>query len=198
MVMRSKVWNDRSVQGVLVGRVFLYWMVAILYSGLSAACFDYYAHPDWQMPTRAHELLRHYWPCIPSLILFIPLVVYDIIRLSNHFAGPIYRMRQHLQDVVANPGCPPLCFRNDDYWQDLVVPINQLQDELLAARIALQQALEPTLAVQHTMAGLATGEQQVLDSHQELAESDSPKAKGSFILPPLGREVDVNLPAQSH
>lgn len=140
MVLRQTFWIDRSVQGVLIGRVVLYWSIGILYVGLGSAFFQYYQHPDWAFGQHAGKLFEQFWPWIPSLILFMPLVIHDVIRTSNLFAGPIHRLRMHLAELIADPNCRPLTFRDDDYWQDLVAPVNQLQNEIRVLRLALESA----------------------------------------------------------
>lgn len=137
MVLREKVWIDRNVQGVLVGRVVLYWVLAMLYVGLGSACFQYYQHPDWTLLSHAKILFNQFWPWLPSAVLCLPLVAFDVVRLSNGFAGPIYRLRKHLDELNENPNCRPLSFRDDDYWQDLTEPVHCLQAELLTLRAEL-------------------------------------------------------------
>ncbi len=137
MVLREKVWVDRNVQGVLIGRVVLYWISALLYAGLGSACFQYYQHPDWTLLSHAMALFNQFWPWLPSAILCLPLVIFDVVRLSNSFAGPIYRLRKHLDELNDDPSCRPLSFRDDDYWQDLAEPMHCLQAELLMLRSEL-------------------------------------------------------------
>ena len=137
MVLREKVWVDCNVQGVLIGRVVLYWFSALLYVGLGSACFQYYQHPDWTLLSHAKVLFSQFWPWLPSAILCLPLVIFDVVRLSNSFAGPIYRLRKHLDELNDDPNCRPLSFRDGDYWQDLAEPMHCLQDELLMLRAEL-------------------------------------------------------------
>lgn len=134
MVLRQKVWVDSSVQGVLIGRIVLYWMSALLYVSLGSACFQYYQHPDWSLVKHAEALFMQFWPWLPSVFLCLPLVIFDIVRLSNLFVGPIYRLRQHLAELNDDPNCRALKFRDDDYWQDLAEPIHGLQAEILTLR----------------------------------------------------------------
>lgn len=138
MVLRQQVWVDRSVQGVLIGRIVLYWFVGIAYLGLGSACYQYYQHPNFSFGKHASVLFNQFWPWMPSLILFLPLVIFDIARLSNLFAGPIYRLRVHLAELNEDPTCRPLKFRDDDYWQDLAEPIHNLQ----ATIVGLQSEVE--------------------------------------------------------
>jgi hypothetical protein len=134
MVLRQTVWVDSNVQGLLIGRIVLYWVSALLYVTLGSACFQYYQYPNWTLVEHASALFSQFWPWIPSAVLCLPLVVFDVVRLSNLFVGPIYRLRQHLAELCENPHCRALKFRDDDYWQDLAEPIHCLQAEIITLR----------------------------------------------------------------
>ena len=134
MVLRQKVWVDSNVQGVLIGRIVLYWISALLYVSLGTACFQYYQHPDWTLAKHAEAMFMQFWPWLPSAFLCLPLVIFDIVRLSNLFVGPIYRLRQHLSELIDDPNCRALKFRDEDYWQDLAEPMHCLQAEILTLR----------------------------------------------------------------
>ena len=140
MLVRQRFWIDDNVQGVLIGRVILYWTIGVLYVVLGTTFFQYYQHPNWSFVRHIQALFTQFWPWMPSLILFVPLVIHDINKLSNLFVGPIYRLRMHLAELTANPECRELTFREDDYWQDLAGPINHLQIEILALRAELAEA----------------------------------------------------------
>lgn len=131
MVSRQKIWIDRHVQGVLVGRIVLYWSGILLYFGISMACFQWMQYPHWTLAEHILAIFEQVWPCLPTFVLLLPLVIFDIVRLSNRFVGPIYRLRMHLGRLNENASTYPLNFRDDDYWQQLAEPINQLQRTLL-------------------------------------------------------------------
>lgn len=131
MVMRQKVWIDRHVQGVLVGRILLYWFGMLLYFGLSLACYQWWQYPEWTIAEHCQAMFEQVWPSLPSLILILPLVIFDVVRLSHRFVGPIYRLREHLRKLNLDSKTSPLFFRDDDYWQQLAEPINKLQEQIL-------------------------------------------------------------------
>jgi hypothetical protein len=132
MVLRQKVWIDRNVQGVLVGRIVLYWAGLLLYFGLSMACFQWMQYPEWTFVDHIRALFEQVWPWLPTFVLLLPLVIFDIVRLSNRFVGPVYRLRMHLARLNVSAHTYPLNFRDDDYWQQLAEPINQLQRTILS------------------------------------------------------------------
>ncbi len=138
MVMRQRVWIDNHVQGVLVGRVFLYWSGIIIYFVMSIGGYQAWQNPEWTFGEHLSAMIEQLWPCLTTMFLILPLVVFDIVRLSHKFAGPIYRLRNHLDQLNENPQTYPLNFRDDDYWQQLADPINQLQHKLLECEQKLQ------------------------------------------------------------
>jgi hypothetical protein len=151
MALRQQVLIDKSVQGVLVGRVVLYWICGLLYVGIGTACFQLNQNPDWTMQEHASALFSQVWPWLPTAILVLPLAIYDVIRLSNLFAGPIYRLRRHFKLLSENIAAEPLKFRTDDYWADIPGAINDMHAEILRLRtrvIELQdeKSNEETLA----------------------------------------------------
>src|SRR5688500_2434126 len=101
MVSRQKVWIDQQVQGVLVGRVILYWSGILLYFGLSVGFFQWQQNPDWTIAEHLRGMFDQLWPCLP-LALLLPLVIFDFVRLSNRFVGPVYRLRMHLARLKEN------------------------------------------------------------------------------------------------
>lgn len=130
MAIRQRFWVDHEVQGVLVGRVVLYWFFGIIFLTSSVAITRYYEHPEWPTERHAYALVGELATWAPSLLVVLPLLMFDIVRVSNLFAGPIFRLRKHLELMASGKECPPMKFREGDYWQDLANPINNLQLEI--------------------------------------------------------------------
>lgn len=86
-----------------------------------------------EMPAADHaiEFFAQVWPWIPMLIMVLPLVIFDVVRCSNLFVGPVYRLKQHLAVLSENSECRPLKFRDGDHWQEIAPPINALQLQIL-------------------------------------------------------------------
>lgn len=191
MVLRQKVWIDSHVQGVLIGRILLYWACGVLYVGLGSACFQYNQHPDWPVTQHAAVLFSQFWPWLPSAVLCLPLIVFDVIRLSNLFVGPIYRLRQHLTELNNNPDCSRLKFRDEDYWQDLAEPVHCLQAELQALRSEVAQLRKQTgnKSGGRDVAVGATIAEQVAQL-AALSMAQRPQQPPKKILPAMGALVE--------
>jgi hypothetical protein len=80
-------------------------------------------------------------------VLVLPIVMMDVLRLSNRFVGPVTRLRAGMKDLAAGRPVKPLNFRNDDYWRELAVDFNEA-----AARV---RAANPTEIVDYGAAGNA-------------------------------------------
>jgi hypothetical protein len=192
VALRQQVWVDRSVQGVLVGRVILYWVCALLYVGLGSACFQYNQNPDWTLAKHAQVLFGQMWPWLPTVIILLPLAVYDVVRLSNLFAGPVCRLRKHFAALREDIACAPLVFREEDYWRDLAAPINDMQAEILRLRtgiIELQKAASARRPANISMANdvdvEVPREDNAHDAKESIAGPVQPNAEAS-VEPPAG------------
>lgn len=220
MVMRQQVWIDRHVQGVLVGRVLLYWSGILIYFGLSIGCYHWWQNPEWTLTEHLWGMFEQVSPCLPTLVLLLPLVIFDIVRLSNRFAGPVYRLRKHLTDLSQNSQTSPLHFRDDDYWQQLAEPINLVQQKLLVleqqvhtlsfVHQSLREGTPPAQVVQQLLSSVAaddptTSEEVVHDQivTDEVDHLDDEAQAGEPLptnlpIPPLSTESSafVTVPGQ--
>ena len=57
-------------------------------------------------------------------------MTYDLLKLTNRFAGPVYRVRVTLEHLVRGETIRPVKFRDGDFWCDLAPKLN-----VLAARL---------------------------------------------------------------
>jgi hypothetical protein len=142
MAFRRRIWVDVRVQGALVGRAVIYWLVAFLYFGTTVFVSNYCDYPHWTFSQHIQEWFTIVGPWIPSAALILPLVVYDIVRLSHQFVGPVLRAKKQLERIVQSPNCTPYTLRTDDYWHDLIKPMNDVQNHILSLHVALQKAIE--------------------------------------------------------
>ena len=127
---RKTSYIDRRVQGALAKRLIAHWAIFL---GV-AAFFSYvfhWLHNPFQSPT---QLLAGTWathgPFLLTSVLLIPVFIYDAIKLSARFAGPIFRLRRTFQ-LIANDGNPrELEFRTNDFWRDMALDFNRMVNRL--------------------------------------------------------------------
>lgn len=142
LTLRQRIWIDSRIQGILVGRIIIYWLSTIGFFGIGIAVTQYCDHTDWSFVEHLTSWLGKVSPWLPSICLLLPLVIYDIVRTSHAFTGPISRVRQQLSKLMQNPNCTPLVLRQDDYLHEITAPLNSLQHQILSLHMALQKQRE--------------------------------------------------------
>jgi hypothetical protein len=132
-VKRRQYFVDAKVQGALVLRCVIYWLscvtaMILLWLGwrimtmpVQASFLDYY-------PLR--ELSAQFAPAVITSMILLPFVVIDTIRVSNRFAGPIYRLRRTMREAARGESVEPIHFRGDDFWQSLADDFNSLVKQI--------------------------------------------------------------------
>ena len=125
MRKRRQMFVDPRVQGAMVARVVCYWFACLTMVTLLVL--------DWRMLSGPTKSLNYhfedvwYWfgPAAAfSTLILLPLLIVDTLRLSNRFAGPVYRLRREMQRFVAGEPVQTLGFRNNDFWRDLADEFN--------------------------------------------------------------------------
>jgi hypothetical protein len=132
---RKKYWIDFPVQGALVRRLVFHWLVFF------ALCVTLL--PIWRLMSGAElsgpyvSLLQLAWaeagPVFLLMLLLLPLFVWDTVKLSNRFAGPMYRLRKSLAALAAGENVPPVRLRDGDFWQEVAHDFNIVMHRLKSA-----------------------------------------------------------------
>ena len=126
IIKRKRLLVDRKVQGSLILRVVAYWTACVitlelLGIGLAIASgpdqpsfWDYFTNQDWR-----GIVIR----IVGSAILLLP-IVYDMLRLTNRIAGPVYRIRHVLRKVADTGKTQHIQLREGDYLRLLADELN--------------------------------------------------------------------------
>jgi hypothetical protein len=124
--LRKRLFVDPKVQGALVGRAVLYWVVCLVTITLMLLCWRVITGPARLFYMHFDEMWFHYGPAMVASLLLLPLVIIDVIRTSNRFAGPMLRLRRAMRAVARGESVEPLEFRNADYWHEFASEFNDL------------------------------------------------------------------------
>ncbi len=121
---RRKFLVDNAVQGALAARVGWYWL--FFAASVAMLLIVWTAFVD--RPQRSGELFATAWthvgPALLASIILLPLVMIDVLRLSNRFAGPMYRVRNGLRQLARGETVSPIVLRKKDYWGDVARDFN--------------------------------------------------------------------------
>lgn len=160
---RKKFLVDSGVQGALALRAVLYWMgcttvtigIAFLFklAGSRAGVASPYA-----------DLWSFCRPIAIASLLLLPVIAYDMVQMSNRFAGPVIRLRRALLRLAQGEAVEPLAFRENDFWRDLAGEFNVVAAELeklrkqasassnpLPARLVLPQDADADCDAEHAL-----------------------------------------------
>ncbi|MEM1063499.1 MAG: hypothetical protein AAGJ97_14335 [Planctomycetota bacterium] len=115
---------DRPVQGALARRLTTHWALFVsLAVGLTLAIS---AITDPFRPLSAHlaTAWQTYGPLLLVLASLVPVFVWDSIKLSHRFAGPMKRFRNVTETLAAGQTPKPIALRRGDFWNDYAESLN--------------------------------------------------------------------------
>jgi len=121
---RKRLFVDPKVQGTLILRVVLYWIVFLVTLTLMLLCWRVFTGPARPFYTHFDDMWFQFGPALVGSCLLLPLVVFDILRLSNRFAGPLFRLRRSLRALARGEIVRPISFREGDFWIEVAHEFN--------------------------------------------------------------------------
>ena len=146
---RKRLLVDPKVQGALVVRVVAYWCFYALVVSQVLLCWKIVESPNtsfFQYFDFA-GLWRESAAVAIAALIVLPVLLVDVLRVSNRFAGPIFRMRRSLRSLAAGEYAMPVQLRKGDFCEEVADEINALAAyvENLKARLG---AIEPQAAAE--------------------------------------------------
>jgi hypothetical protein len=130
---RKQLFVDPKVQGALLLRTVGYWFFCLLTMALTLLLWRLFTGPARLFYFHFDDMLFWYGPAAVASLLVLPLVIVDCVRLSNRFAGPLYRLRRELRRLAAGETVRPIHFREGDFWLEFADEFNAVakrMDEL--------------------------------------------------------------------
>ncbi len=128
--LRKQLFVDPKVQGALILRVILYWAVWAVTISLMLLCWQIITGPVRPFATHIDNMWFHYGPALVASLLLLPIVIVDILRLSNRFTGPMLRLRRCMRQLARGEKVQPIHFRDDDFWQDFADDFNDVLEKV--------------------------------------------------------------------
>ena len=114
-------------------RVAVYWVFCLLTLSLMLLCWRILTGPARLFYTHFDDMWYYYGSALVASFLLLPIVLVDIVRLSNRFAGPLVRLRRSMRALARGEVVQPIHFRGSDFWQEFADEFNaiaaRLQDD---------------------------------------------------------------------
>ncbi len=124
---RSKVYIDKKVQGALARRVMMHWFGFFAASLLCLFGLQYFmGDPTLSFMGHLEAVWNQYAFFVLLMVAMIPTFIYDTMKLSNRFAGPILRLRNSMKELAEGKEVKEIKFRENDFWLDLSDDFNRV------------------------------------------------------------------------
>ena len=151
---RKKKYVDPKVQGALVRRLVLHWLLFLAAVSILAFCLQVLSNPFVSLGQHMQQLWWTQGPLLLVMLFLLPVFVLDTIKLSHRFTGPIYRLRQVIRNIAQGDLAPRLRFRDFDFWQGLAEDFNRMVDQLTSRGLSTvdyeEQAVDYNDAIDFT------------------------------------------------
>lgn len=139
---------EHDVQGGLIKKAACYWLLSLAVVGSLNVLGWIFVAPgvDVLVQLRQHlpSLFGTLVVALVSSLVVLPVLLYDLTKYTNRFAGPIYRLQRGMNDVAEGKFVAPMVFRDGDSWQDLADSFNRIvaRLEVLEQRQSVDEFVE--------------------------------------------------------
>jgi signal transduction histidine kinase len=139
---RKRLLVDFQVQGALAVRVVLYWLLCLFAIGMLMLLIRMAAKPVSPLDQQLNDLWSMFRPSAVVSLILLPIVVLDVMRLTNRFAGPIFRLRRAMRDLAQGKPVQDVHFRKGDFWQEFAGDFNAVAARMREAEAAASKTGE--------------------------------------------------------
>jgi methyl-accepting chemotaxis protein len=130
---RKRLFVNRSIQGRLLARTALYWL---LYHGVLWVAMFLYRYAEHRGATQAGatprmfsdlygEFVRQHFSMWICAVAILPIVLWDLLKFSHRIVGPLVRFQRTLERLTAGHQVDEVRLRRGDLLLDLQNSFNQ-------------------------------------------------------------------------
>lgn len=127
---RGRLYVDARFQGALALRVVVYWIFTALAITLMLLCGRILLAPTRYFYLRFDDMWLQHGPALIASLVLLPVVLMDVLKLSNRFVGPILRLRSAMRALARGEMVEPIKFRKDDFWQEFAGEFNAIAAQM--------------------------------------------------------------------
>ena len=132
--VRKQLLVDHPVQTEILKRLAFYGAAAFTYFLVILVISQAMANEGVTMGQCLLHCLDEMVFWAPGLMIMGPIAVYDLLRLTNRFAGPMFSLRREMGRLIEGQSERPLNFRDHDHWNEMSDLYNQIRQEMLLLR----------------------------------------------------------------
>ena len=143
---RKRMFVDSAVQGALIRNIVVHWIVFVFTLAVILGAVQFFQNPVATSDELLSQFPRRHGLTFLILVLMLPTFLWDTVRLSNRFAGPVLRLRRMMQSLAAGEDPGELHFRDGDFWAELAEQFNGVRARVLENRKSDECSYELTAA----------------------------------------------------
>lgn len=126
---RRKTVVDPEVQGGIMRKFAIHWAIFFVCNSIALMIWvRLFEQPDADWGQTFSTTFKRFLPFFVITIALVPAFVWDSMKFTNQFAGPILRLRNAMLDASRGRAVPPLHFRSSDFWQEVATSFNRLME----------------------------------------------------------------------
>lgn len=144
---RRRLLVDQAVQGGIALRLTVYWLCSIIMAFVMMVVVQCVMDPLTPFFTQLSRAQAAVFPVVASFLLLLPMVLRDLTRLTNRFAGPVVHLKRALRDLRDETFRGELKFREGDYWHDLADEFNLLASQVETWKRSVERTKEESALV---------------------------------------------------
>lgn len=128
---RKRIVSYKKIQFGLAKRIMLHWAILFMTSFCLLTIWQLLVSGDPYNLFSDH--MKMMWVrMIPIFVVFLtllPVFIYDTVKFSNKFTGPVYRLQKTIQSLADGDVANQIKFRKKDFWHDLADDFNELLEK---------------------------------------------------------------------
>lgn len=136
---RFKLFIDRDVQGTIARRLLFHWCALAFCMFIMTAVVHVLSSPLESAEAQMNSYVQKHGQVFLVLLMLTPPFLWDSVKLSHRFAGPILRLRRAMEVTGSGEPAKHIKFRDGDFWMDLANNFNKVVDRLDAAEKKLAE-----------------------------------------------------------
>ena len=145
---RTKHFIDSNVQGALARRIIVHWLVFMMITSLVAFILQVLTDPFRPIAAHLQDMWWAQGPFLLVMVFGLPVFVFDTIKLSHRFAGPIFALRRAVREVAQGGPARKLKFRRKDFWHELADDYNTMLERFGAFEGETSEVTDDELLVE--------------------------------------------------
>lgn len=128
---RGKIFIDSSVQGALVRRILIHWFAFFALALICLFSLEYFTgDPGLSFGGHLAVIWGKYAFFLLLMLALVPSFVYDTMKLSHRFAGPVLRLKESIRKLADGETVKELKFRDNDFWVELSTDFNRVMNRV--------------------------------------------------------------------